>query len=324
MTAINAAGSDISTEDEYITVSSASSALVASFTGTPTSGIAPLTVQFTDTSSGSPTSWSWDFGDGGSSTDQNPGYTYTTGGNYTVSLTATDAEGSDTATEDEYITVSSAPVASFTGSPTSGSPPLFVQFTDTSSGSPTSWNWDFGDGGSSTDQNPSYTYTTPGTYTVFLIATNDEGSNTSTEENYITVGAVPTAAPILVLTLVPTTAPPPSAPVASFIDDPILGSAPLTVQFTDLSDGSPTSWHWDFGDGGTSTDQNPSYTYTTPGSYTVTLTDANSAGSSTSTGTDKITVLSPASSTPLSPLAAVMAMGIAAIAYAGIRGRKQQ
>jgi PKD repeat protein len=113
-------------------------------------------------------------------------------------------------------------------------------------------------------------------------------------------------------------------PVASFIEDPFIGSAPLTVQFTDLSEGSPTSWSWDFGDGGSSSEENPSYTYSAPGSYTVTLTVSNSAGSNTSVGTDKITVLSPGpTQSPLLPVAAVIALGIAAIASAGLgRGKR--
>jgi PKD repeat protein len=131
------------------------------------------------------------------------------------------------------------------------------------------------------------------------------------------------ATPTATATTFPTTAAP--APVASFIGDPIIGIAPLTVQFTDLSEGIPTLWFWDFGDGGSSTEQDPAYTYTTPGFYTVTLTSANPAGNSTSTGTGKITVLAPPSTqTPLSPLAVIMALGIAAFASAGIRGRKRQ
>jgi PKD repeat protein len=86
--------------------SPAPTAPTASFTASPTSGTAPLTVQFTDTSTGSPTSWSWDFGDGGMSTAQNPSHQYTAAGDYTVSLTATNDAGSDSATRTGYIHVS--------------------------------------------------------------------------------------------------------------------------------------------------------------------------------------------------------------------------
>jgi PKD repeat protein len=107
-----------------------------------------------------------------------------------VSLKATNAGGSNTLTRTGYITVSStavAPVAGFTGTPTSGSAPLTVAFTDTSTNSPTSWAWTFGDGGTSTLKNPVYTYTTSGIYTVTLKATNAGGSSQVVMKNYIKV-----------------------------------------------------------------------------------------------------------------------------------------
>jgi len=167
---------------------------VADFTGSPTSGEEPLTVYFTDQSSNSPTSWSWDFGDGYTSTAQNPNHQYSSAGTYTVVLAATNQYGSDTETKVNYITVSepgSPPVADFTGSPTSGEVPLTVYFTDQSSNSPTSWNWDFGDGYTSTAQNPSHPYSSAGTYTVVLTATNQYGSDTETKADYITVTEPP-------------------------------------------------------------------------------------------------------------------------------------
>ncbi len=161
----------------------------ADFTGTPTSGDYPLNVAFTDASSGAPTSWSWDFGDGGSSTAQNPTHTYNAAGTYTVALTVSNTAGSDTATKTDYITVTSPPppVAAFSGSPTSGTYPLDVVFTDESTGSPTSWSWTFGDGGTSTAQNPTHTYNTAGTYDVSLSVSNDNGSDSLTKTGYITV-----------------------------------------------------------------------------------------------------------------------------------------
>ncbi|HSG27167.1 MAG TPA: PKD domain-containing protein [Candidatus Krumholzibacterium sp.] len=161
---------------------------VAEFSGTPTSGIEPLTVDFTDMSSGSPTSWSWTFGDGGSSSQQNPSYTYNSAGTYTVTLTATNAVGSDGETKVGYITVDPcvAPTASFTGAPVTGYAPLTVDFTDASTAA-SGWDWTFGDGGTSTQQNPSYTYTAPGTYTVTLTVSNSCGSDGMTRTDYITV-----------------------------------------------------------------------------------------------------------------------------------------
>ena len=106
---------------------------MADFSGTPTTGQAPLTVNFTDLSTGSPTSWSWNFGDGGTSTLQNPSHTYSAAGQYTVSLTATNSAGPDSTTKTNYITVSATvtpPVADFSGTPTTGQAPLTVNFTD--------------------------------------------------------------------------------------------------------------------------------------------------------------------------------------------------
>jgi PKD repeat protein len=167
---------------------------VAAFTGSPTSGTAPLTVTFTDQSSGAPTSWSWTFGDGGTSSQQNPSHTYTSTGSYTVTLTATNSAGSDGETKTNYIVVNacSAPVANFVGSPTSGGAPLTVSFTDQSTNSPTSWSWTFGDGGTSTTKNPSHVYASEGSYTVTLTATNGCGSDGETKTNYITVSSAPT------------------------------------------------------------------------------------------------------------------------------------
>ena len=176
---------------------------VASFSGSPTSGTAPLAVAFTDTSTGQPTSWAWTFGDGGTSTAQSPTHTYTTAGTYSVSLTVTNTQGSNTLTKTNYISVAAPqpPVASFSGSPTSGIVPLTVNFTDTSSGQPTSWAWTFGDGGTSSAQNPSHVYTVAGTYSVSLTATNGVGSNTLTKTNYITATPPP---PDFTITVSPT------------------------------------------------------------------------------------------------------------------------
>ena len=160
---------------------------VTAFTATPTAGLAPLSVQFTDLSAGSPTSWSWAFGDGNTSTAQNPQHTYSSAGTYTVTLTATNEYGSDTETKTDYITVYSPVTAQFMADVTYGALPLTVQFTDASSGSPTSWTWDFGDGNTSTDQNPEHTYTAVGTYTVKLIASHPYDSDEETKVNYITV-----------------------------------------------------------------------------------------------------------------------------------------
>lgn len=164
---------------------------IADFTSNKTSGSTPLTINFTDTSANYPTSWLWDFKNDGTatSTQQNPTYTYTTPGNYTVKLTVTNSAGTNTIIKTNYITISDPPVANFTSDVTTGNFPLTVNFTDTSTNTPTSWSWDFKNDGTatSTQQNPSYTYTASGTYTVKLTATNAVGSNTVTKTDYINV-----------------------------------------------------------------------------------------------------------------------------------------
>jgi PKD repeat protein len=161
---------------------------VAQFTASPLSGVAPLLVTFTDTSTGTITGWSWDFGDGATSDAQNPTHTYNNAGSYTARLTVTGPDGSDTKTQS--ITVSAptpAPVARFSASPLSGVAPLLVTFTDTSTGTITGWSWDFGDGATSTVKSPTHTYNKAGSYTARLTVTGPGGSDTQTRRNYVRV-----------------------------------------------------------------------------------------------------------------------------------------
>jgi len=236
-----------------------------------------LPVQFTDQSTAgtSPiTSWSWSFGDGGTSTAQNPSHTYTAAGSYTVRLIVGSSAGIDTLSRASYVSVFVLPTASFSGSPQSGVSPLAVQFTDQSApgSSPiTSWGWSFGDGGTSTTQSPSYTYAGAGSYTVRLIVGSSAGIDTLSQAGYITACA---------------------PPVADFSGTPTGGLGPLIVQFTDLSTAgsSPiTSWSWAFGDGGTTTEQSPSHIYLLPGSYDVSLTVGTACSVSTATKPGYIT-----------------------------------
>lgn len=151
-------------------------------------------VTFTDASTNSPTSWSWIFEGGtpATSTEQNPVVTYAAAGTYQVSLTATNVAGSDTETKVGYITASTeAPVATFSASATEVEEGTSITFTDASTNAPTSWSWTFEGGtpATSTEQNPSVTYATAGTYQVALTVTNSGGSDTETKAGYITVSA---------------------------------------------------------------------------------------------------------------------------------------
>ncbi|MCB9881557.1 MAG: PKD domain-containing protein [Planctomycetes bacterium] len=168
--------------------------LFPGFSATPTSGNSPLNVQFTDSSftsdPGGITSYSWDFGDGSApATVANPMHTYTSCGNYTVALTVTDATGSATETKMNYIDVD-AITADFTASPTTGScGSLTVTFTDTSTGNPTMWAWDFDNDGTvdSTLQNPTYTYNGSGSFSPSLTASSSCSSDTITKTDLISL-----------------------------------------------------------------------------------------------------------------------------------------
>ncbi|MBL7732008.1 MAG: PKD domain-containing protein, partial [Chitinophagaceae bacterium] len=247
----------------------------AAFSGTPLSGCSPLIVVFQDQSTGSPATWSWDFGNGNTSTIQNPTATYFTPGTYTVTLTVTNAAGSNTLTRSQYVTVYESPTADFTANNTSGCFPLRVQFTDISSpgngNTNTTWLWDFGNGTTSTLQNPFVTYTTAGSFTVTLRVTNDKGcSRTITRPNYITVTNGVTAAFTNTL--------------------PTVCNPPVSISFTNNSTGPPTlSYQWDFGDGNFSTAASPTHTYTGSSTFNVTLVTTSTAGC-TDTARTTITV----------------------------------
>ncbi|MFM7399442.1 MAG: PKD domain-containing protein, partial [Bacteroidota bacterium] len=220
-----------------------------------TSQTAGLSVIFTNSSQNGGT-YSWDFGDGSTSQEENPTHTYAGTGTYTVVLTAYNECGTNTFTQ--VITIEgSAPLVSFTSDIQKGCAGVTVQFKDLSAGDPTAWQWTFegGNPATSSEQNPSVTYTVPGTYSVSLQATNIYGSNTSSQTGYVTIIG---------------------APVAGFDYSAVLG----TVTFNSTSQGAD-SYLWNFGDGGTSTEANPVHVYNQSGTYTVTLTVTNDCGAAT-------------------------------------------
>ena len=208
----------------------------ARFSTSTLSGNAPLTVYFSDDSTGFPATWSWDFGDGKSASSQNPPHTYTTAGTYSVRLSVTGPGGSSTSYPQQIMVYAATPSnveAIFSADPSTGAAPLTVTFTDMSSGSPSSRNWEFGDGGISTLTSPVHTYTTPGQYTARLTVRSGSGLS-STAVSPITVS--PASTPV-----VTTTSPTPVhtiddiygtvSPVrASFTFTPDLGPVPLICQ----------------------------------------------------------------------------------------------
>jgi PKD repeat protein len=163
----------------------------ADFIASPTSGQLPLSVQFTDLSSGIPTKWTWNFGDGTVSSERTPVHKYSTPGSYTVSLVVENKFGSDKKSMPGYISAGIAPVANFAASPRDGTAPLEVHFTDLSKGQPVVWSWDFGDGMKSSEANPTHIYSLGGSYQVILTVANSYGADTRIQNSYISTATAP-------------------------------------------------------------------------------------------------------------------------------------
>lgn len=153
-----------------------------------------------------------------------------------------------------------APVADFSGSVVSGCAPLSVSFRDLSTGNPKYWDWDFGNGQLANIQNPGVTFSQPGTYTVRLVVRNSNGANGVTKDAYITVYP---------------------SPNVSLTADATVACIPAAINFTgnaSTTDGTISSYQWDFGDGTNSTVQNPQHTYTETGYYNVSFSATSSNG----------------------------------------------
>lgn len=227
----------------------------------PATGFAPLSVQFINQTVTDSAIFTWDFGDGSSSSETNPQHTYVTPGIYTVNLMASNPAGSGVKVMPGMINVRSGtpPTADFVGAPITGFAPLTVIFGDTSTGGVNGWSWEFGDGSTGMVKAPVHDYTIPGTYTVKLTVTSEEGSGVEEKAGFISVlegeGVTP-----------------------AFTSEPATGNAPFTANFADHSSGAVSGWNWDFGDGSTSTEQNPSHTYATSESFEVSLVVMDESG----------------------------------------------
>jgi PKD repeat protein len=256
----------------------------AQFSASLQSATLGKTIGFTDLSSGTPTTWLWDFGDTITSTSQNPTHTYTAAGTYTISLTASNAVSSNTSTRPGYITITSlgAPGTGFYTSTPVVTLGTGIGFVDSTSGISKSWYWNFGDGVTSTIQNPYHVYSGWGYYNVNHSATNANGTVWNNKTNYITVNPL---SPVIAV---------------SFTGTPVSGTTVLSVQFNDTSVAMPypvTAWSWNFGDGSTSTIQNATHSYSIPGTYSVTLTASNTYTSNTTTSIGYISAVAPLPST---------------------------
>jgi large repetitive protein len=241
---------------------------VANFGISPESNCTPVIINFANVSSGSPTSFLWDFGNGNTSTDSIPGpQSYTTDStiqNYTITLTAFNQCGFDTA--QQVITVEPADVQSFFNVSTlEGCEPLTVEFYDFSTPG-ANIDWDFGDGNTSSLPNTVHTFEEPGEYTVVQYATNLCGFDSTSV--MITVNPIPEVS-------------------FSHLPSVCMGQE---IEFTNTS--INTSGHfWDFGDGDTSLLNNPVHVFQTPGFHTVTLVGVSTFNQCTSTFESEIYVL---------------------------------
>ncbi len=235
----------------------------ASASSSVTSGRAPLVVNFQGSGTdqdGTIVSYSWDFGDGSTSSLQNPSHTFMSAGNFTARLTVTDNDGA-MATASVQITVTPAnqpPSVNVTAAPSSGHAPLTVSFVGSGTdpdGTILEYSWIFGDGTGSNQQSTSHTYTNPGNYTATLTVRDDAGA---------------TASKSVLITVSPPNQPPTLTAEAS----PLRGAPPLTVSFTAVAtdpDGEIVSVLWDFGDGTTATQLNAQHTYSSEGTFTAVL-----------------------------------------------------
>lgn len=234
-------------------------------------GCPPFQVQFSDQSTGSSTiiSWKWDFGDGRTSSEQNPSHTYQITGENDVLLTATDENGCfDTTRVNNYIEVSAAPNANFTAdNNVACTPPLSVNYTNLSTGDGTlTYEWLFGDGNTSSDQHPNNNYTEETTYDVSLIVNDDTGCpDTLTKEDYVGLTSMLTG-----------------------FEYSLQGCGPTSISFNDTSGPSPTSWSWSFPGGSPSSSSlpTPTVTYVSSGTKTVSLKATNQAGCEQTTQVD--------------------------------------
>ncbi len=234
---------------------------VANFTASPTSGCAPLIVQFTSTSTGTNASsvYSWNLSTI-TSGNQNPTTTYTAPGTYNITLTVSGPGGSNSITKTAFITVYAAPTVSFTATPTSGCAPLAVSFTsNVTANAPgaLSYVWSYGDGYTGNTANPTHTYNYANTFNATLSVTNGAGCTSTIVSPSATVFPKPSAS----FSATPTN---------------VYCAVPANVQFSNAPV-TGVSYSWTFGDGGTASGGNPSHTYNAANTYTVTLTavDAN-------------------------------------------------
>jgi PKD repeat protein len=259
---------------------------IASFSYSPSSPTAGTTVSFYGGASSDPdgsiVSYAWTFGDGATGSGVNASHAFTSAGSYTVRLTVTD-NGGATGTTTQVVSVSSPanqnPVASFSYSPSSPTTGTTVNFYGGASSDPdgsiVGYTWTFGDGAAGSGVNTSHAFTSAGSYTVRLTVT-DNGGATGTTTQVVSVSA-------------PTNQP----PVASFTYSPSSPTPGSSVTFNASGsydpDGSLVSYGWTFGDGAIGSGVATTHAYSSSGTYSVTLTVRDNAGT-TAVSTQQVVV----------------------------------
>ena len=187
--------SDTETKAHYVTVTDTEPR--ADFNATPTSGLAPLQVSFTDTSTSYDeiVSWAWEFGDGKTSTQKNPIHKFSDSGTFNVRLTVTDADGSPDTITKQILVLNNAPIADFdivsSEKPKTNEEITFVDTSSDPDGDVVSWFWDFGDEKTSSTQNATHKYQDPGTFVVSLTITDNHGATDTAFRNVTIFGVIP-------------------------------------------------------------------------------------------------------------------------------------
>lgn len=237
---------------------------VANFTVDDATAIVGQVLTFTDTSTNTPDGWTYSFGETASAISnlQNPTFSYSGTGSFTVSLTASNTEGGSGGTDNEtkvnFIEVGVLPIVEFILAPDPACTGEVVSFTSSATASSPTFAWDFNDGATASTANATHSYSATGSFIIGLTATDNFGSDFFTQS--ITVNTTPSG---------------------SFTSSTQSTTVDTVITFTDTSTETPTAWDWNFADGATSSLQNPTHSYSATGSFIVGMTPSNACGDGT-------------------------------------------
>jgi PKD repeat protein len=265
--ATNLCGTDTVTSEGFVVINESPDVTISSDYDPEAGACTPDTVTFEADPISALISWTWNFGDGGTSKAASPTHIFTTAGAYTVTLDGETDCGEVTYTYDVEIVVSGRPMLdSIVVSQTDCDPSAPVSLAAYFTPDPDSSRWFFGDDTDALGPEAEHTYPIGGDYDAFIVVFHECGEDTFSHEVHIT-----------------------GTPVAEFTAVPRQTYEPATINFTDHSTNSPDTWLWDFGDGGDSPVQDPTHQYAA-GEYTVTLTVSNDCGEDTETKSNYVSI----------------------------------